>query len=687
MSTVAESGKRKQSNEPIQSRKKCYTRYTQKYNVEWEKDYPWISRSLRDHVHFYCKCCRNNYLGGITEINRHQLTVKHKQNASSVKKQPDIAKSFKKEDSLDNKIRAAEIRIAAFITEHNLPVATVDHLVKLIKEIGKYPEVIKGLTCGRTKCTSIIKNVTGSFNKKTICDILKEKKFSIIIDESTDKGCTKHLAVVVRFRDNHITRDELLTLIPVVDCSAITMFSLIKEFFIRHNIPYKDNLIGFAADGANVMTDGKQSVSKLFKDEIPNLFVFKCICHSFALCASYACCKIPNAVENLVKNIYRYFKYSTKKLGQFKEFQHFCNLKPHKMLHPCQTRWLSLVACIKRTLEQWAALKLFFISEVSENNNKDPALEILSALKNIFNKMYLQFLDFILPYITDLNKEMQAEKPKIYTLYSRVESVYRSILEMFIKKESLELTPLESINYKNPDNLLPMEQIYFGGGVIATLTSMPDIPPAELDKFRTSCVMFYQELLDQIKSRFNLRETSLQLMGAIDPESVMNSNVSSIIPLALEFKHVINENEFNNLDKEWRILPNIHLERQKLLKSTLATNTKVDFNDFWQIVSHQENGMEQPMFPLIIKLVDHIATLPHSSANVERIFSIINLNKTKTRTRLSTSTLVGMIYTKSMIRNSNCYDFKIDQSLVKNMTTNNMYPQNKELSDTEEDKD
>jgi hypothetical protein len=53
---------------------------------------------------------------------------------------------------------------------------------------------------------------------------------------------------------------------------------------------------------------------------------------------------------------------------------------------------------------------------------------IFNELQNVFNKLYLQFLDFILSYLTDLNKEMKAEKSKIYLLYSKVESVYKSIL-------------------------------------------------------------------------------------------------------------------------------------------------------------------------------------------------------------------------------------------------------------------
>jgi hypothetical protein len=63
---------------------------------------------------------------------------------------------------------------------------------------------------------------------------------------------------------------------------------------------------------------------------------------------------------------------------------------------------------------------------------------IFNKLQNVFNKLYLQSLDFILPYLTDLNKAVKAEKSKIYLLYSKVESVYKSILEMFMKKGSVE---------------------------------------------------------------------------------------------------------------------------------------------------------------------------------------------------------------------------------------------------------
>jgi hypothetical protein len=62
--------------------------------------------------------------------------------------------------------------------------------------------------------------------------------------------------------------------------------------------------VGFTADGANVKIGDNYSLSTLLINEVPNLFILKCICHSFVFCDSYACKKLPNSIENLVREIY-----------------------------------------------------------------------------------------------------------------------------------------------------------------------------------------------------------------------------------------------------------------------------------------------------------------------------------------------------------------------------------------------
>ena len=119
-------------------------------------------------------------------------------------------------------------------------------------------------------------------------------------------------------------------------------------------------MIGFAADGANAMTGSKNSVTTLLKLDCPNFIVLKCVCHSFALCASYACLKLPSKVETMVRDIYIYVANSPKRTSEFERIINLLDEKPKKLLHPCQTRWLSLESVVKRILELYEPLKIYF---------------------------------------------------------------------------------------------------------------------------------------------------------------------------------------------------------------------------------------------------------------------------------------------------------------------------------------
>lgn len=107
---------------------------------------------------------------------------------------------------------------------------------------------------------------------------------------------------------------------------------------VDNEIPYKENMIGLASDGANSMMGDHNSLSSRLKTDIPNLFIMKCICHSFNLCASYACITLPRTVEQLARDVYNYFMSGPKRLSELKEFKDFAKVKPHKLLHPSQTR-------------------------------------------------------------------------------------------------------------------------------------------------------------------------------------------------------------------------------------------------------------------------------------------------------------------------------------------------------------
>ena len=114
----------------------------------------------------------------------------------------DIFQMAKKASIVDNLVKEAELMIAMFVLEHDLPISISDHLTELIKRIGEKPEVSQKITCSRTKCTALIKNVIGPSYLDDTISILQKSKFSLMIDETTDKTTAKHLVLVVRYSYN-----------------------------------------------------------------------------------------------------------------------------------------------------------------------------------------------------------------------------------------------------------------------------------------------------------------------------------------------------------------------------------------------------------------------------------------------------------------------------------------------------
>lgn len=188
------------------------------------------------------------------------------------------------------KRKEAEIRMAMFVTEHNISLRTSDHLVQLMKNIDPNFEIIQTMTCNRTKATAVVNQVIGKYEFENLISKIKTKYFSILIDESTDKSSIKHLAIIVRMIEKYafVVKDEFCGLKEISVASANDVFKEIIDFFNVNSIPYEDNLIGFASDGAATMFGSRHSVKTLLENEIPELFVMKCVCHTLALCASYA---------------------------------------------------------------------------------------------------------------------------------------------------------------------------------------------------------------------------------------------------------------------------------------------------------------------------------------------------------------------------------------------------------------
>lgn len=257
---------------------------------------------------------------------------------------------------------------------------------------------------------------------------------------------------------------------------------------------------------------------------------------------------------------------------------------------------------------------------------------------------------------------MQSEDPKIHLLYKNISNIIKTIFECFIKRNYLLNTALENVDFKNPANYLQIEDIYLGANVQKTISEIR-LSPDQLQFFWLRCLDFYIEACSQIIRRFSLKNNPIKKFEMLDPAIVKLGTIQSITDVAILFPNIVNSSDLQALDTEWRILRNC-----KEIES--FPNEAVGF---WQEVQKMKLGDDSSAFKILSNFTFSILSLPQSSANVERIFSDINLTKTKQRNKLNNATISGLLHTRSYIRHNNCYDFKIEKNHLTAISSRSLY--------------
>lgn len=572
----------------------------------------------------------------------------------------------------------------------------MDHLIEVIKEcfpdskvsfnnnITKYLKTVLWLflqiagkiSCKRTKAAAITKNVIGKIHKEGLVQKLKTTKFSVMIDESTDVSTNKAMCVVVRFYDNkqHKIVSRFFDLIDIFQdgveiATAEVIYEALIKSFTSVGVP-TINIIGFGSDGCNTMMGKNNSVMSRFLENQPGIFISKCICHSLHLCASEAAKQLPRRCEDLARDVFSYFKNSAKRKAIFLTFQEFANVKPHKLLAPSQTRWLSLHAVVNRLLEQWHALQLFF-AEQAFTERLASADRVVSYLNDPQVKLFYLFLDWVLPKFNKLNAYFQSEKCIISTVHTKMSDTYLELLRAFLNEVYITAN-LNDIDPYKESAQLSNNNLYLGFEVIGKLAdirkTMENNVANELENdFKNRCRQFLQVSCQQIRKRFDFGDTIMSKLSLVNPETALskNNNCSSLAHLCALLPKCAEGLNKQSIDDEWRQL-RFYDFSEKILheKST---------DIFWSNVKNIRNDEDIPLFYNISTFFLNILSLPHSNADCERIFSSMNLLKTKLRNALHISSVSHILLAKECIKEQGgCTNFVPCKTMLA-ANNNNIY--------------
>ncbi|XP_076066039.1 uncharacterized protein LOC143039686 [Oratosquilla oratoria] len=624
---------------------------------------PWLAAVAGDPHHAFCKPCKRTLGAETTTLKRHKTSAKHKKMMEEMEGQEEEQERPSQQEEvlpsyIKTRVASAIILFACFIAEHNLPFLIADHAISLMKAMFPDSQIAKALSIHRTKCSEVVQ-ILGNFFKENTVQQLRTNKFSIIIDETTDLSTTKSCTVIVRFYDSdtNLLETKFLDLIDVYEgenaggSTGQNLFNMLVTTFERYRIPM-NNLIGFAADGAANIFGTHNSVCSRLYSNFPGITAIKCVSHSIHLCCSDACKVLPRQTEDLIRNVYSFFSHSAKRVHEFKEFQVYCKVKPHKMLHACQTRWLSLHSAVKRMLEQWNPLSMYF--DLKESEEKLTSIsQVNIALKDPTMRLYFTFLDYILPLCTDFNKLSQRKSPVIHLLYDNTHRLYGTILSCFCLCEKVNSADLSTFDPTDAANHKPLKDIYLGAPV-HNLLKDPKVSGNSIliHSFLEKCKSFYIVLCQQIKKRFNLENNLWRMASYLNPPKFLNPRSRESLPSFQEFVDMvprIYDGNVQQLDNEWRSVDWYDLSDIK--------NTS-EITIFYERLLTYEDSLGIKKFKTIAAFALTVLSLPTSNSDAERMFSKLSSIKNKKRNKLCVSTMSNLVTISEEVAKVGCMNYK-----------------------------
>lgn len=636
--------------------------YTQNYRSEWENKEEfkhWLRPVPGDSTKAFCSYCHSVIYAKLNDLQKHMETKKHKTKSELFSSNLRLNFPTAPTKTKCKHCARAECTLALYIAEHS-SIRHIDHLTDVCKKCFNDSKSITDMKLHRTKCTQVINDILAPHFEKELLSDIGDQKYSLLLDESTDVSVTKYLGIVVRYfslKQNKVV-SAFLTLQSLESCDAVGIVTALVKCLRDRGLDIQ-NLIGIGTDNAAVMTGARHSVYTILKTEynLPHLILIPCVCHSLQLAVTHASeGTLPRNIEFLIRETYNWFSHSTKRQIEYKKIFQFinCGEAPLKVLKACNTRWLSIEPAIVRILSQWDELKLHFLT------TKDHCYtaEMLHAMySDESNQLYMCFLRSILGVVQQTIKIFESEKANPVKLLSSLMELLRSVCQGILLP-SAATTDQDYMNLKIKDHLSPVP--YLGYHFESQLQKLPTHHNLNIKIIKGRCVEFNVKLAEEIQKRLPDNYKNLEKMTLLsEDETLKQSKDTSISVLASEMGFTVEK-----IDKILRQWKTIHfVDWNPLNGDTIA---------FWAKVSSYKNAAGINTFQDLCDFAIAVLSLPHSNAEVERVFSAMNIVKNKLRNKLSEKTLNSLLLIRNQlkIKNATCSTYDLPDDVLNEVGKN-----------------
>jgi len=329
---------------------------------------------------------------------------------------------------------------------------------------------------------------------------------------------------------------------------------------------------------------------------------------------------------------------------------------------------LSLEIAVERCLKQFASLTSYF---KSENEPQARFKRLLKAFNDPLTEVYLLFFHSVLPCFTHCNQFLQREEPLIHVLQPQLEKLLKNVLGKFVKPEVLaeylREGGLSTVDYTNAESHVDNSKLVVGflaRDKVNALLREGDISKHQHTTFFKAAKSFSIRAVEYLLKWCPLRDELLSNATWLDFEHKLQKNFDSVEFFVLKYKQIFSDMSIEQF-LNYQLLTEEDIPKEVKERMGLSEeNPHGRIDVLWGFLRGVKTpGTSSFEFNLLFKVAEAVMTIPHSNAPEERIFSLINKNKTPSRSSLKIDgTLSSLITVKTHIENP--LQWKPPKSLV-----------------------
>lgn len=488
-------------------------------------------------------------------------------------------------------------RTAYYIAKKNRPFSDYEDLINLQQTNGVN---LGKILHSRYSATNIINHIACQMRINLISKILSlDSKFSILIDESTTLSNKSTLIIYLKANLGEENIEYVfLDLCELESQDSENVEKQLLETLHMHGLHeeyLKKNWIAIATDGANVMVGKHSGVVARLKRKYPRLFAWHCLNHRLELSVGDAIKDVRgiNHFKSFMDKLYSLYSQSPKNCRALQDTCHELGLKFAKVGRILGIRWVaSSFRTIKAVWESYESLWHHFKTFADLDSGST-----YQGLKKRFESpgfvLDLGLMYDVLQELSLLSSELQSRSttlPRAEHLIKRTIRIIESFKTSPGEKRLIASEAVQNLNFKN---------IYL----------VPNLKVIPIDRNQ-----FLQSIIDRMKSRLctesdNANEQLLKDISALHAKNINSENV-----------------RYGELEMK-RICKRFDLDEFICIQGLR------DFADDVQIVPEKFKTYSTT-----------ISTLPCSTAECERGFSLMNNIITVLRTSLLVSNVSNLMF-------------------------------------------